>query len=180
MVKKYFLYYILLLAYVNVAFSVILCTYASAFNAYYVHIHSWLKRLCLWRPGTRRLDTYSLPFLHYKTELSTVELLPRWSNFALRPLQAMSGITIRESSLRLLFWGLFHQHLKQRETMDCQRYEFLLCFNSKFMNSQFQVILSNSMEPNFSWEANKCSATEELPSILWNRKVHYWSLAWAR
>jgi hypothetical protein len=29
------------------------------------------------------------------------------------------------------------------------------------------------MEPRPSWEAAICAATEELPSILWNPKVHY-------
>jgi hypothetical protein len=29
------------------------------------------------------------------------------------------------------------------------------------------------MEPSPSWEAAKCAATQELPSILWNLKVHY-------
>jgi hypothetical protein len=29
------------------------------------------------------------------------------------------------------------------------------------------------MEPSPSWEAASCAATQELPSILWNPKVHY-------
>jgi hypothetical protein len=43
------------------------------------------------------------------------------------------------------------------------------------------------MELSPSWEAANCAATQELPSILWNPKVHtvftralYWSLSWSR
>jgi hypothetical protein len=38
-------------------------------------------------------------------------------------------------------------------------------------------------ELNSSWETANCTATQELPSILWNTNVHYrvhWSLSWAR
>ena len=33
--------------------------------------------------------------------------------------------------------------------------------------------LTNSMEQNLSWEANRSSATEEILRILWNPNVHY-------
>jgi hypothetical protein len=33
--------------------------------------------------------------------------------------------------------------------------------------------LTNFMELNPSWETSSCAATQELPSILWNPKVHY-------
>jgi hypothetical protein len=46
---------------------------------------------------------------------------------------------------------------------------------------------TNFMELSPSWEAANCAATQEIPSILWNPKVHYvftrvlhWSLSWAR
>jgi len=29
------------------------------------------------------------------------------------------------------------------------------------------------MEQSPSWEANRCAASQEIPSILWNPKVHY-------
>jgi hypothetical protein len=33
--------------------------------------------------------------------------------------------------------------------------------------------LNNSLEQNPSWEANRSSATQEIPRILWNPKVHH-------
>jgi hypothetical protein len=33
--------------------------------------------------------------------------------------------------------------------------------------------LDSLMELSPSWEAANCAATQELPSVLWNRKVHY-------
>ena len=35
-------------------------------------------------------------------------------------------------------------------------------------------ILTCSMEQSPSWEANRLSASREIPHILWNPKVHYW------
>jgi hypothetical protein len=33
--------------------------------------------------------------------------------------------------------------------------------------------LTNSMEQSPSWEANRSSASQEIPRVLWNPKVHY-------
>jgi len=33
--------------------------------------------------------------------------------------------------------------------------------------------VTNSMEQNFSWDANSHSACHEIPHLLWNLKVHY-------
>ena len=33
--------------------------------------------------------------------------------------------------------------------------------------------ITNSMEQSPSWEANRSSATHEIPRILWNPKFHY-------
>jgi hypothetical protein len=33
--------------------------------------------------------------------------------------------------------------------------------------------MTNSMEPNSSWEASKSPAGQEIPRMLWNPKVHY-------
>jgi hypothetical protein len=36
-----------------------------------------------------------------------------------------------------------------------------------------QLLTYLLMEPSASWEAANCAATQDLPSILWNPKVHY-------
>jgi len=35
------------------------------------------------------------------------------------------------------------------------------------------IKIANSMEQNPSWEANRPSATQEIPCVLYNPKVHY-------
>jgi hypothetical protein len=35
------------------------------------------------------------------------------------------------------------------------------------------LLLTYSMEQSHSWEANRFSASQEIPHILWNAKVHY-------
>jgi hypothetical protein len=34
-------------------------------------------------------------------------------------------------------------------------------------------LLTNSMDQSPSWEANRSSASQEIPRVLWNPKVHY-------
>ena len=44
--------------------------------------------------------------------------------------------------------------------------------NHYFLTSLLTYLL-NSMEHSLSWEANRFSASQEIPRILWNPKVHY-------
>ena len=45
------------------------------------------------------------------------------------------------------------------------------CYNSPCVT--FTYLLIHSMEQSPSWEANRFSASQEIPRILWNPKVHY-------
>ena len=42
-----------------------------------------------------------------------------------------------------------------------------------FLSFLLTYLLTYSMEQSPSWEANRFSASEEVPRILWNLKVHY-------
>jgi hypothetical protein len=56
-----------------------------------------------------------------------------------------------------------------------------ICFSQIFAFVSYQITyfdfgqspLSNFMELSPFWEANNCSSTQEIPSILWNLKAHY-------
>jgi hypothetical protein len=42
-----------------------------------------------------------------------------------------------------------------------------------YLSAGINLPLTNSMEQSPSWEANNNSATQEIPHLLWNPKVHY-------
>ena len=50
----------------------------------------------------------------------------------------------------------------------------LNCYNTKHLIISHKISkLTNYMEQSPSWEANSFSASQEIPRILWNQKVHY-------
>jgi hypothetical protein len=65
-----------------------------------------------------------------------------------------------------------------KKVKDCSRLDLteikLLRWNWKYNQYKIKYILTHSlMELSPSWEAVNCAVTQELPSVLWNPKVHY-------
>jgi hypothetical protein len=46
-------------------------------------------------------------------------------------------------------------------------------FKNKFPNYLLTYLLTYSIQHNISWEANRFTANQEIPCILWNPKIHY-------
>jgi hypothetical protein len=58
------------------------------------------------------------------------------------------------------------------------RAHYLYMLNEQMVNCVFRgskgcLLMTNAMEMSPSCEAASCAATQELPNILWNPKVHY-------
>ena len=74
-----------------------------------------------------------------------------------------------------------------REHGTCHEWRFIGAYiDCKNMQDILTNLLTYSMEQSSSWEANRISASQGIPRILWNPKVHYrmqsahqLSLSWA-
>ena len=55
----------------------------------------------------------------------------------------------------------------------CWPYHYPTLFNCSLCATVARKLLTYSMEQSPSWEANRFSASQEIPRILWNPKVHY-------
>jgi hypothetical protein len=51
------------------------------------------------------------------------------------------------------------------------RLQDVTCLN--YFTYLITYLLTHSMEQGPSWEAKRCAASQEIPRILWNLKVHY-------
>ena len=47
---------------------------------------------------------------------------------------------------------------------------YILEYTNMYFNT---YLLTYSTEQSPSWEANQSSASQEIPCILWNQKIHY-------
>jgi len=57
----------------------------------------------------------------------------------------------------------------------CQKGAYLWDTVHEFMCMEILAyLITYSMEQSLSWEANRFSASQEIPRILWNPKVHYY------
>ena len=70
----------------------------------------------------------------------------------------------------------FKKRLKIRSTGDTYIWELNKeAFNNTYSNKRLVLsyLLTYSMEQSLSWDANRFSASQEIPRISWNPKVHY-------
>jgi hypothetical protein len=69
---------------------------------------------------------------------------------------------------------LTRTNLKPREFADC--WYKVVKYNTEahfYLRQNVTGVAQNSMQQSPSWEANRSSATKDIPRILWNQKVHY-------
>jgi len=74
--------------------------------------------------------------------------------------------------------SLWYSHSLQVAVLWCIKLELIkeLYYDARSNKSQNKTLsywlLTNSMQQSPSWEANRFSASQEIPHILWNPKVH--------
>jgi hypothetical protein len=66
---------------------------------------------------------------------------------------------------------LTHSHSLTRSLARARAQNHVLCWITHSETTQRDI--TNSMELSPFWEPASCAATRELPSILWNPKIHY-------
>jgi len=103
--------------------------------------------------------------------------LSEWREFPSAPCFAEKKLTKARVSMLLksrecltCFWTCFHPG----RVKDLSGPRYLLTHSlTHLLTYLLTYLLTHSMQQSPSWEANRFSASQEIPHILWTTKVHY-------